>query len=118
MPRIQHASLEVDESAIAEEVSFWAILGFLAVDPPEGVGRSTVWLTAGDQQIHLLPTTDPTVPESGHVALVADDFEAAVGALGEAGFGVVPGAEYWGSPRAKATSPSGHLVELMEAPPA
>ena len=116
--RIQHVSLEVDESVIAEEVSFWEILGFTAVDPPGGIDRSAVWLAAGDQQLHLLPTSDPTVPSSGHLALVAGDYETAVRALGESGFEVVPGAEYWGSPRAKTTSPSGHLLELMEAPPA
>ena len=115
---IHHLSLEVEPDLIAEETAFWGAIGFIRVEPPGGIGDRSVWMEAAGHQIHLLPVADPTVPSSGHVALVAADFEASVGALAEAGFEVVPGTEYWGSPRVKTTSPSGHLVELMEAPPA
>ena len=118
MPRIQHVSLEIGDDLIADEIRFWELLGFARVDPPEGIGGSSVWMQAGEQQVHLLPVPEPQLPASGHLALIADDFEATVEAVREAGFEVVPGAEYWGSPRAKATGPSGHLVELMESAPA
>lgn len=117
MVEIQHVSIEVDAALISEEVAFWRLLGFDRVEPPEGIGSGSVWMQAGGRQVHLLPKPAPALPGSGHLALVEEDFEGTVEALAQAGFEVVPGAEYWGSPRAKATSPSGHLVELMESPP-
>jgi hypothetical protein len=64
-----------------------------------------------------LPTEAPTVPGHGHVAVIVPDFEGAVAGLTEAGFEVDRRSEYWGAPRAKATAPGGHVVELMAAPP-
>ena len=39
----------------------------------------------GPTQIHLLFAEDPVVPPQGHAAVVVDDFDATVAALGEAG---------------------------------
>ena len=117
MPRIQHVSLEVDADLIAREVAFWEAVGFVPIRTPEAIGESSIWMQAGDQQVHLLPMADPVIPGSGHPALVADDFDRAVEALREAGFEVVPGTRYWGSPRARATAPTGDRIELMESPP-
>ena len=57
------------------------------------------------------------MPERGHVAVVVPDFDLVVERLRGAGFEVRPGRELWGEKRAKATSPAGHVVELMAAPP-
>ena len=59
----------------------------------------------------------PTTPERGHAAVVAPDFEEAVARPRGSGFEVERRAEHWGAPRAKAVSPGGHLVELMESAP-
>jgi catechol 2,3-dioxygenase-like lactoylglutathione lyase family enzyme len=118
MPRIHHISLEVRPDLVASEIRFWEILGYARVDPPEEIGDASVWLGYGEEQIHLLPVTNPALPDTGHVALVADDLERTVVALGEAGFTVRSGKPYWGAVRAKVATPSGHLVELMESAPA
>ena len=117
VPGIHHLSLEVEPDLIAEETAFWVAIGFEPVAAPEGIGDRAVWMQAGGHQVHLLPTPGPTVPAKGHVALVADDFAGTVRALRKAGFEVVEGAEYWGSPRVKTTGPTGHTVELMQSPP-
>ena len=118
MPRIQHISLEVRSDLIAEETAFWRTIGFVRVGKPAGVGESSIWVQAGDQQVHLLPKADPVQPGTGHVALVLDDFERTIGTLRADGFEIVPGEQYWDSPRVKITAPSGYPVELMESPPA
>ena len=75
MPRIHHVSIEVSRDLTGQEVTFWEALGFVPVEAPDGISRSAVWLEAGDQQIHLLPVDGPSLPGSGHVALIADDLE-------------------------------------------
>ena len=118
MPSIQHVSLEVDPDLVAGEVGFWELLGFERIEPPEGIGDSSVWLGAGDQAVHLLAVEGPAVPEMGHLALVEPDLERVAEALSAAGFPVEAAAPHWGAERLKTASPTGHLVELMAAPPA
>ena len=118
MPSIQHVSLEVDPALLEEEVRFWELLGFSRVEPPEGIGESSVWMGAGEQAIHLLAVGAPVVPAKGHVALVDPELGRTAEALGDAGHPVQEAAPHWGAERVKATSPAGHLVELMAAPPA
>ena len=113
---IHHFAVEVEPDDIPRSVEFWALLGFAEVDPPPTLSQFT-WVERGGTQIHLLPTESPTVPASGHIAVVAPDFESAFERLAEAGFEVERRGEHWGSPRAKATAPGGHVVELMERPP-
>ena len=117
MPSIQHVSLEVDPGLVSAEAAFWELLGFERIEPPEGMGESSVWLGAGGQAVHLLAVEDPTVPKTGHVALVEPDLDRAARALSAAGFQVEQAAPHWGAERLKTTSPAGHLVELMAAPP-
>jgi catechol 2,3-dioxygenase-like lactoylglutathione lyase family enzyme len=114
---LQHVAVEVAPPDLERSVRFWELLGFARVEPPAALAEFT-WLERGGTQIHLLPTESPTVPSRGHVAVVVADFEGAVEGLIEAGFEVDRRSEYWGSPRAKAIAPSGHVVELMAAPPA
>jgi Glyoxalase/Bleomycin resistance protein/Dioxygenase superfamily len=113
---IQHVGIEVAPDEVGPSVSFWGLLGFERVEPPESLDEF-VWLESGGTQVHLMPTETPTVPPHGHVAVVAPDFEAAFERLSAAGFEVERRGAHWGAPRAKATAPGGHVVELMAAPP-
>ena len=117
MPSIQHVSLEVDPSQIEEEARFWELLGFEPIEPPEGIGNSSVWMGAGKQAVHLLAVDDPVVPKTGHVALLEPALGGIARALGEAGYRFEKATPHWGAERLKVTSPAGHLVELMAAPP-
>lgn len=114
---LQHVALETDPAEIEAEVAFWALLGFTEVAvPPSLEGRAT-WVEQGATQIHLLHSDDPVVPPNGHAAVVAEDFEGAYAGIEAAGHLIERRREHWGSPRALATSPGGHRVELMAAAP-
>jgi catechol 2,3-dioxygenase-like lactoylglutathione lyase family enzyme len=115
---LQHVAHETRREDVEAVLSFWALLGFDAVDPPPSLRGRTVWVQRGATQIHLLLTDDPVVPPSGHAAVVAEDYDATLDALRAAGHPVQPRAEHWGAPRAFVTDPSGHRVEVMSAPPA
>lgn len=114
---LQHVGIEIAPAEVERAVGFFELLGFERVQPPPGLREGFTWVQRDGTQIHLMHAERPTVPPEGHVAVVVDDFEATVAALGEAGFEVTPSHEYWGAPRAKAHAPGGHLVELMAAPP-
>jgi catechol 2,3-dioxygenase-like lactoylglutathione lyase family enzyme len=110
---VQHVALEVREQDTDAEVAFWALLGFREVDPPPALRQRSRWVQKDSTQIHLLFADSPVVPAEGHVAVVCDDYEAALARLP----GADRRAEHWGSPRAFTRTPSGHRVELMEFPP-
>lgn len=117
-PPIHHASLEVGAEGRAGEVRFWEVLGFRQVEPPEGLaGGGTVWLERDGFQVHLVAVEEPVIPATGHLALVEPELERVSDALAEAGFESVPATPHWGEARVKASSPAGHLVELMAGPP-
>jgi catechol 2,3-dioxygenase-like lactoylglutathione lyase family enzyme len=113
---LHHVGIEVAPADIDRSIAFWELLGFERVEPPASLAEF-VWLESGGTQIHLLPCDSPTVSACGHVAVLAPDLEAAVERLAAAGFAVERRGEHWGAPRAKATAPGGHTVELMAAPP-
>jgi catechol 2,3-dioxygenase-like lactoylglutathione lyase family enzyme len=110
---IHHVALETRKADAEACVAFFAVLGFARADPPPTLRERAVWLARGTQQIHLLLTDDPVVPPNGHVAVVADDYEATIARLGD----VDHRAEHWGSPRCFARDPAGHVVEVMAFPP-
>jgi catechol 2,3-dioxygenase-like lactoylglutathione lyase family enzyme len=114
---LQHVTLEVVPEDIERSVAFWGLLGFERVEPPVALAKTFTWMEREGTQIHLERNESPTVPPFGHAAVVVEGFEQTVERLRDAGFEVQPGQEHWGAPRAKATAPSGHLVELMAAPP-
>ncbi|HEX2231923.1 MAG TPA: VOC family protein [Thermoleophilaceae bacterium] len=114
---IQHVALETRRSDAESANRFWALLGFEPVEPPETLEDRADWLQRGQTQIHLLWHDDPTAPPEGHVAVVLDDYDAAVERLREAGHEVDPRREHWGAPRAFVRAPGGHRVEIMAAPP-
>jgi catechol 2,3-dioxygenase-like lactoylglutathione lyase family enzyme len=114
---IHHVALPVRRDDVEAEVTFWVLLGFLVVQPPASLRERATWMQAPDAtQIHLL-YTDEAVVRGGHVAIVVSAFEATLAALDAAGHPTQPRTPHWGAGRAYAHSPSGHLVELMAAPP-
>jgi len=114
---LQHAAIETKPSDADALVAFFAPLGFEEVAPPESLRGRTRWVQRDGTQVHLLLTDDPVVPPSGHVAVVAPDYDATVAALRAAGHEVADRAQHWGAPRAFAIAPGGHRVEVMAAPP-
>jgi catechol 2,3-dioxygenase-like lactoylglutathione lyase family enzyme len=114
---LHHVGIEVAPANIEAAAGFFELIGFARVEPPEALRKYT-WLEREGTQVHLMPEDEPTVPSPGHLALVAADFDATVARLRDAGFEVEPKGEHWGQPRALATAPGGHRVELMAAPPA
>jgi catechol 2,3-dioxygenase-like lactoylglutathione lyase family enzyme len=114
---IQHVALETARADAEPAEGFWRLLGFEPVDPPASLRERAAWLQRGPTQIHLLWAEHPTAPPEGHVALVADDYEATLARLEEAGHPVDRRQEHWGAPRAFVRAPGGHRVELMAAPP-
>lgn len=117
MTGIHHVALPIRLDDVEAEVAFWALLGFLVVEPPPSLRERATWLQAPDAtQIHLLYADE--VQTAGHVAIVAPAFDATLVALSAAGHQPEPRTPHWGAPRAYVHSPSGHLIELMAVPPA
>jgi catechol 2,3-dioxygenase-like lactoylglutathione lyase family enzyme len=114
---LQHVSLEVAPADVPAELEFWSLLGFAQVEPPGTLAEVAAWVQRGATQIHLFFADDPVVPPSGHAAVVAEDFDATVAALREAGFDPRERTRHWGAARAFVHSPAGHTVELMAEPP-
>ena len=114
---VQHVTLELRRADVDACLAFYELLGFTRVAPPESLAGRAAWLQAGATQIHLMWVDEPVVAPSGHVAVVAPDYRAVVGALRGAGFEVEPRAEHWGAARSYVRDPAGHLVEVMAAPP-
>jgi catechol 2,3-dioxygenase-like lactoylglutathione lyase family enzyme len=115
---LQHASLEVPEALVPECVAFWKLLGFTEMAAPPRLGGRFTWVERAGTQIHLIRCENPSAPaREGHVAVLAEDYEGALAALGEAGFEASPGADAWDAPRSFVRDPAGHLVEVMSRSP-
>jgi catechol 2,3-dioxygenase-like lactoylglutathione lyase family enzyme len=114
---IHHVALPTRRDGVEAEVAFWALLGFSVVEPPAALRERATWMQAPDAtQIHLLYVDEAVAPR-GHVAIIAPAFDATLAALAAAGHPHEPRTPHWGAPRAYVHSPSGHLIELMAAPP-
>ena len=114
---LQHTSLEVRKADVDAELRFWALLGFEHVEAPSALRGRATWVARGGTHIHLLHADAPTVMPRGHVAVLPDDYNAAVARLRDAGFAFEPTEEAWGVPRGFVRTPAGHRVEVMAAPP-
>ena len=114
---LQHVALELDPADRRAAEEFWQILGFEPVEPPPSLRDRAAWLQRGSTQIHLMFADDPVAPPQGHAAVVAEDYDATLGALTAAGYQPDPRTEHWGAPRAFVRAPGGHRVEVMAAPP-
>jgi catechol 2,3-dioxygenase-like lactoylglutathione lyase family enzyme len=114
---IHHAALETSAGDADALVAFFALLGFAEVEPPPTLAGATRWVQSRATQVHLLLTDDPVVPPSGHVAVIAPDYDATIAAVRAAGHEVADRRRHWGSPRAFVTAPGGHRIEVMAFPP-
>ncbi len=116
---IQHVGLEVHTASLDDEVAFWGLLGFAQVAPPvASLAARSRWVEGpGGFQIHLLVVEEPSVPASGHVAVVVPGYPAVIAALREAGHEAAAREEYWDAARTQVMSPAGHRVEVMAAAP-
>ena len=114
---LQHVSIEVPPPEVERTIEFWGLLGFARVDPPGPIADYVTWLEREGTQIHLIHNEAATVPQLGHAAVVAPDFDATLERVTAAGFEVEESRRLWGARRAFASAPGGHKVELMEAPP-
>ncbi|MCB0830285.1 MAG: hypothetical protein KDB64_05135 [Solirubrobacterales bacterium] len=116
---IHHLALEVGPETMSAEGAFWLAAGFKQVRVPESMGPGFAWYEREGTQIHLVETIDPSRPATrGHVAVIAPGFEETLEQLDRDGFQVAEARTIWDARRAKVTTPAGHLVELMEFPPA
>ena len=114
---LQHVTLEIPPAEAEAAIAFWELLGFERVEAPDALGGGIPWLERAGTQIHLIPTDAASVPVLGHAAVVAEDFEATLARVREAGHEVEESRRLWGARRAFAIGPGGHRVELMEFPP-
>jgi catechol 2,3-dioxygenase-like lactoylglutathione lyase family enzyme len=114
---LQHTSLEIREADVDGELRFWALLGFAHVATPSGLESRATWVARDGTHIHLIHADEPTVMPRGHVAILADDYDATLARLREAGFEFEPDEEFWGAARGFVRTPAGHRVEVMAAPP-
>lgn len=114
---LQHVALEIRPEQLQECADLYRLLGFEEVDPPETIADRAVWMERKGTQLHLLKTEEPTVLPSGHLAVVAEDYEATMAALEQAGHRPDHRSRHWGAPRAFVKDPAGNLVEVMAWPP-
>ena len=115
---LQHATIEVRAEQVDACVRFYELLGFVQVDPPESLAGRATWVERDGTQVHLMPVDEPTVPPSGHHAVLVADYDATIAALRDAGFDPDPRKEHWGARRCFVRNPAGHRVEVMAGSPA
>jgi len=114
---IQHVTLEVTQDQIDPCLAFYTLLGFRRIEPPPALADRTAWLERGPTQLHLMVKEDAPQDRPGHFAVVANDHEATLQSLREAGHEPDPRDEHWGSPRAFVMDPAGNRVEVMAFAP-
>jgi catechol 2,3-dioxygenase-like lactoylglutathione lyase family enzyme len=114
---LQHVSLEVHPDRLSACVAFWERLGFAQVTPPPLLRDRFTWVEREGTQIHLVPVDAPIVAQEGHVAVLAEDYEATLARLRERGFELCEASNAWNAPRVFLRDPAGHRVELMSKAP-
>ena len=112
---LQHVSIETRPGDVDACVRFYELIGFRRVEPPPSLAERAAWVERGGTQIHLLYAEEPAVPGAGHTAVVVEDFERTFSTLEP--FSPERRTAHWGAARAVVTSPAGHRVEFMAAPP-
>lgn len=112
---IHHVAVDVPGEQVDAAVAFWALLGFDEIEPPDALRGTWRWVERGGGQIHLRAVDGAGAADAWHVAVVVGDYDEAARSLAADGFDVVPGAPYWGAPRAKTTAPGGVVVEFVGA---
>ncbi|HEX6022681.1 MAG TPA: VOC family protein [Solirubrobacter sp.] len=114
---LQHVTLEVRPDEVRPCVAFWELLGFTEMEPPPMLRHRFTWVEREGTQIHLVPVDAPVPAREGHVAVVADDYEATLARLTAAGYALREGSNAWNAARSFVRDPAGHLIEVMSKPP-
>ena len=114
---LQHVTLEVKPDQVADCVAFWALLGFTQMTPPPLLRHRFTWVEREGTQIHLVPVEAPIAAREGHVAVLAEDFDATLQRLTDAGYALREGTNAWDAPRSFVRDPAGHLIEVMSKSP-
>ena len=114
---LQHVTLEVKPDQVRDCVAFWALLGFTEMTPPPLLRHRFVWVERAGTQIHLVPVEQPIAAREGHVAVLAEDFQATLERLTGAGYQLREGTNAWDAPRSFVRDPAGHLIEVMSKAP-
>src|SRR4051794_15236681 len=87
---LQHVTIELTADQVDACVEFYALLGFVRVEPPESLAGRATWVERDGTQVHLMPVDEPVVPPSGHHAVLVSDYPATIAALRDAGFDPEP----------------------------
>src|SRR5919206_3394291 len=95
---LQHVTIELTADQVEPCVDFYALLGFVRVEPPPSLAGRATWVERDGTQVHLMLADDPVVPPDGHHAVVVSDYDATLAALRDAGFDPEPRDEHWGAP--------------------
>ena len=103
-------------SGVTEDGQVVALVRFESAEAAEQ-NSSRPEQTAWWEEMSALFTDEPVVPQAGHVAVVAEEFDATFAALTDAGFAPEEHPRPWGAARAFTRTPGGHLVEFMAQPP-
>ena len=114
---LQHVTLEIPRDRADACVAFWALLGFAPMVAPPTLRDRFVWVGKEGDADPPDAARRPIVPDQGHVAVVADDYEATLAALAGAGFELAPGSNAWDAPRTFVRCPAGHRIEVMSKAP-
>lgn len=118
MPRLHHVNIIVPIGATDHVVTFYRdALGFALVPKPsEGTTSGGAWFDIDDRtQLHVSERTDPSTHRDAHFAIVADDFEALLRRLAEAGAPWQEQPDLFGGRRGSTRDPLGNRVEICEA---
>jgi catechol 2,3-dioxygenase-like lactoylglutathione lyase family enzyme len=115
---LHHVAIPVKSGNLDACEAFYGALGFVPVEPPEGIRGRARWVQREGTQIHLLIEEHPApLPGGAHLAVVAPDYDEALERVRELGAEVEARRPHWGSPRSYVRDPAGHLVEVMAWPP-
>jgi catechol 2,3-dioxygenase-like lactoylglutathione lyase family enzyme len=111
---LHHVSIPVKSAVLGPCEAFYGALGFTPVEPPPAVRDRARWLQKGGNQVHLILDEDAQpLPGPAHLAVVVEDYDAALARLAALGAAVEPRRPHWGAPRAYVRDPAGHRVEIM-----
>ncbi len=114
--RIHHVQLMMPRGREDEALRFYVeLLGLPRIPKPRDMPNPEgVWLSLGDQELHL-GVQDGEIDRASraHVALVTDDLDALSSRLAEAGVALAPSTEVAGLRRMHVRDPFGNRLELM-----
>lgn len=113
--RIHHVQLMMPRGREDEALRFYVeLLGLVRIPKPSDMPDPTgVWLTLGEQEIHLGLQDEIDRESRAHVALLTDELDALTARLAEAGVALAPSNEVAGLRRVHLRDPFGNRLELM-----